>query len=1106
MISKIAKYCILVLVICVLSCTDDKKNTLRFRLLDQDESGISFSNELNVDGEFNIYTYRNFYNGGGVGLGDFDNDGLTDIYFTSNMRENHLYRNTGDLKFKNITKQAGVSGSKAWSTGVSIVDINADGYLDIYVCNSGDVDGDDKQNELFINNGDLTFSERAKEYGIDDIGYSTHAAFLDYDGDGDLDMYLLNNSYQAIGSFNLKKNVRDVRDVEGGDKLYRNEGNSFIDVSEEAGIYGSIIGFGLGVTVGDVDRDGWPDIYVSNDFFERDYLYINNQDGTFREDLTKRIRSISGASMGADMADINNDGYQDIFVTEMLPKEDARLKTKTTFENWDKYQYNLDNEYYHQFTRNMLHQNLNGDNFQEIGRLKDVHATDWSWGALIEDFDNDGYRDIFVANGIYQDLTDQDFLNYIGTDSTISKIISKDGVDYDALIDAIPSNPIPNYMFKNKGRNSNFDYEEVGTQWGLDAKTFSNGAAYGDLDNDGDLELVINNVNMPAYIYENNSSELDTHAYINVRLRQSNSNPFAYGASMEVYAQGKYLYQENLPTRGFQSSVDYKMTIGLGDSNHIDSIVVQWSPSQRNVYRDIEVNQTLLLTQDEDRFVDKNQSEQGKKIFELLEEEIIDFEHQENDFVDFDRNKLLYHMRSAKGPCMCTGDVNNDGLEDIFFGGAKDQSSQLFVQMKNGKFKSRFIFEDDKISEDTDCIIFDADNDGDLDIYVTSGGFEFPETSSALLDRLYVNEDNHKFIRSSQILPAGRYESTVSVDAADFDLDGDMDLLVGVGFKPFAYGIPVSVYVLENDGFGVFSDVTINKAPELKNIGLITDVILEDIDNDGYPDIVVVGEWLAPQILIYNKTTQTFKNITADIGVSSYKGWWKTAALADVNNDGLKDLIAGNIGLNTSFKADKVNSLRMYVNDFDQNGSIDHIYAKWNRDGYYPMALKHDLIAQLPSLKKQFVQYKDYPEQKINDLFTKELLDNSILLEVNYMDHMVFLNSGRNDPWQPLPLNYATQFSSINDIYINHNNEHSMSMIVGGNNSYVKPEIGKYDASYGHYLVSNDSTNNMDIQEHSGLLLEGDISKLVIIKRAQDKLLIAASNNSKPQIFKYDDP
>ena len=848
---------------------------LIFELLSVEKTKIDFENTLKYSDEFNIYKYRNFYNGGGVGLGDINNDGLLDIYFTANQLPNRLFINKGDFTFEDITKTAKVGGNRAWSTGVSMVDINSDGWLDIYVCNSGDINGDNKQNEFFINNGDGTFTEKAEQMGLADTGLSTHASFFDYDKDGDLDVYLLNNSYTAIGSFNLQKNERDIRDERGGDKLFRNEAGQFIDVSEEAGIYGSEIGFGLGVSVADLDKDGWLDLYVSNDFFEKDYIYMNNGDGTFSEDLENQMRSISVASMGSDIADITGDGFPEIFVTEMLPKDDDRYKTTMTFENWDKYQYNLKNGYYHQFTRNMLHRNngvsfRNKLSFSEVGRLAGVEATDWSWSALITDFDNDGHKDLFIANGLAQDILDQDYLNFISDEEIKKMVIDNRSVDYKKLIDIIPVTRISNYTYAG---DSNLGFKDVTKSWGMDTPSHSNGAAYGDLDNDGDLDLIVNNVNMPPFIYKNNSTKKHSeNSFLKVKLKGEKMNINGVGAKVKIKSNDQIFYLEQSPNRGFQSSVDNIMHFGLGGISIIDSLIVDWYYGKRTIMTNVSVNQEVIISEAQAEKINhpiKTINQKSTILKNITKKVDIDYKHEENSYVDFDRDRLLYHMKSTEGPKIGLGDVNNDGNMDFYIGGSKDISGKLFLNVSQNKFvaSNQEIFEEDKGSEDSQVVFFDADSDGDKDLYVSSGGVEFSGSSYALFDRLYINDGTGKFSRSSQLLPVSKPESTSVVLPSDFDEDGDLDLFIGVRLKPGLIGVPQNGYILENNGRGEFTDITLNVAPEMIGLGMITDAEWADFDNDDDDDLIIVGEWMG--IKVFENNDSNFIEISEQVGLKT---------------------------------------------------------------------------------------------------------------------------------------------------------------------------------------------------------------------------------------------
>ncbi len=1089
-----------------------------FTRLPSSYAGITFENRLTRSEDFNVFTYRNYFNGGGVGIGDLNGDGRPDVYLTSNQNDNKLYLNRGDFWFEDVTEAAGVAGSGGWSTGVSFADVNGDGLLDIYVCNAG---FEDRANELFINqgtneNGVPVFEERAEEYGLAaEEGYSTHAAFFDYDGDGDLDMYLLNNSFRDVTSFGLR-NTRHIRSDAGGDKLFRNVGGHFVDVSEEAGIYGSEIGFGLGVTVGDVNRDGWLDIYVSNDFFERDYLYINNGNGTFDEALTEQMRHVSLSSMGADMADLNHDGWPEIFVTDMLPAGEERLKTTSVFESWNVYQAKLENGYYHQFMRNMLHLNNRNGTFSEIGQIAGVAATDWSWGALIADFDLDGHKDIFVANGIYKDLTNQDFIDFFANEIQTAMVRGgsfESDRKYSRLLERIPSTPISNYLFRNNGDAASgaghaVTFTDVTEEWGLAEPSFSNGAAYGDLDGDGDLDLVVNNVNQPVFVYRNEADSLLDNHYLKVRFEGEGENPYGLGAKVTVYENGRMYYYEQIPTRGFQSSVAPVLTIGVGRAEAVDSVRVRWPDGRVQVRTGVSTDQTLTFHQAEAApvraadpgWLPSPEPAPNRRFQDVTEQVGLDYIHEENTFNHFSREPLLLRMISTEGPALAVGDINGDGLDDLYLGGAKGQPGRLLVQQRDGSFMptNEMLFAADEISEDVDAAFFDAEGDGDLDLYVVSGGSAFSGMAPALKDRLYLNTGGGAFKKASGRLPI-RYTSGACVRVADYDGDGDRDLFVGSRAVPWKYGLAPESALLENDGRGHFTDVTAEVAPELAHIGLVTDASWADYDGDGRTDLIVVGEWMP--ITVFRNTGGHFERVTPP-GLEKTHGWWNSLLARDFDDDGDVDFVAGNLGRNTALRADSLHPASLYVGDFDRNGSVNQILATHQGDKSYPFLLRDKLGRELRFIWRRFPSHEAYAGQPITRVLSETQRERATVRHVYTFSTSYIENQG-DGSFSVHPLPFWAQLSPVYALLAgDFNGDGHTDLLLGGNLYAVKPRLGRMDASYGLFLKGDGAGAFTPVlAKESGFFAPGQVRALRFIDTRDGRRIVVAKNGAAVQFF-----
>lgn len=1085
-----------------LSCQQDNKTPALFELMEN--TGINFKNDVQHNKDVNVLTFRNFYNGGGVAIGDINNDGLADVFFTANMGPNKLYLNKGNWQFEDISEKAGFTDKDRWSTGAVMVDINHDGWLDIFVANSGNMtDSLLRRNQLFINNKDLTFTESAADYGLDDDGYTTQATFFDYDLDGDLDCFLVNNSPIPVNTLNYA-NKRSLPASEwpvagflkgGGDHLFRNDDGKFVEVTKEAGIHGSLISLGLGATVGDVNGDGYPDIYVSNDFFEKDYLYINQRNGTFRDELEQRMQHISLASMGADMADINNDGHPEIFTTDMLPDDDYRLKTTSSFDNIDQFRLRENSDFYYQYMQNTLQLNKGDGTFNDVAWYSGVAASDWSWGPLMFDADNDGLVDLFVCNGIYLDVTDQDFIDFFANEIIQRMVMTGKKEEVEEILNKMPSHPILNKAYRNI---DGLKFQESAKEWGLVQTSFSNGAAYGDLDNDGDLDLIISNVNQPAFVYRNNCPPGKNH-YLSIFLKGKGKNTFAIGSKIQLFSGDRTWCREVVPSRGFQSSVDYKTTIGLGSTTTIDSMIIYWPDRSVSRIKNPAVDSLYTIEQPGNA---EEYLPTPAEITPLFAAIAHNFEkHRENNHIDFYYERNIPFMLSREGPAAAVADVNGDGLEDVYIGGAAGQPGQLYIQTEKGFVKKeQDIFNRYAEFEDVAVLFFDADNDGDADLFIGAGGNHVSENAFQLRHRLYKNDGKGNFSLDASAFNDNNGVNISVAVAHDFDGDGDLDLFVGGRSVPMNYGPAATSYVYLNDGNGHFTDIAKNSGNALASPGMVTDAIWADVTGGPEKELIIVGEWMSPRIFSWNGNR--FEEVKTDL--SNYSGFWQSVAAVDVDGDNDLDLVIGNMGENAYLRASDQQPLKIWISDFDQNGSIDKIITRTINGKDMPVFLKREMTDQLPGLKKRSLKHREFADKTFQDLFPDYDASKITTRQVNFMSSIIAVNEG-GGKFSIRPLPAAVQLTCANTILCrDFNKDQKVDILIGGNNFGFLPQFGRLDAG-GLNLLINDGKGGFTAESplKSGLDVRGVVRDIAVIQGKDEIQLLVLQNDNAPALFKY---
>ena len=1072
-----------------------------FQLKPSSQTNIYFSNDIDETENLNVLAYEYFFNGAGVAVGDVNNDGLQDIFFTGNMKANKLYINLGDMKFKDITKDAGAGlegRNGAWKTGVTMADVNGDGFLDVYVCYSGKVPENERRNQLFINQGisskgEVTFKEMAKEYGLDDKSYSTQAAFFDYDNDGDLDMFLLNHSTKKIDNMEFARYKNDVDEL-AGDKLYENTGNHFTDVSVKAGIRQNPMTFGLGVAIADINKDGWQDMYVTNDYNEPDYLYINNHDGTFTDGARKSLRHLSQFSMGVDIADFNNDGLPDIMTLDMLPEDNKRQKLLQLQENYEAFELQQSQDLYKQYMRNMLHLNNGDGTFSEIARLAGVSNTDWSWCPLFADFDNDGYKDLFITNGYLRDYTNKDFLRYWG-DYKFQKAINREPFLLMDLIKAMPSTTLPNYIFKN---NHDLTFSNKQTAWGLSKPSISSAAVYADLDNDGDLDLIISNINEPASIYKNQSRETSAANYIAIKLIAKSANKNAVGAKVFVYNHSNLQYQEVNPNRGYLSCVSTILNFGLGNEKTIDSLKIVWPDQTTQLMTNITANQLLLIKQQSEILPVKQDTITVSPLFSKVPA-FLNYTNEGVSQNDFKRQLLMLWMYSKTGPVIAKADTNKDGMEDVFISGDKTNPGKIYIQKSGSRFEevTNTVIGNENESTISAAVFFDANGDGFPDLYIAKGGYALWEQGTkSLQDELYLNDKKGNFILSENAIPDVSASSKSCVRPSDIDGDGDIDLFVGGRIIPGKYPVTPLSYLLLNDGKGNFSA---GVAP-FSEMGMVTDAQWVDLNKDGRKDLVICGEFMP--VKIFMNYQSGFVDKTSEYFTEPSNGFWFSLAVADVDGDGNDDIIAGNLGLNSPFNISEKEPAELYYGDFDANGSVDPFFNCYVQGKSYPFVSRDELNEQIYGMRKKFSSYKNYAEASMKEILSPEELLKSNHLSVNETRTICFLSRNGKMVKSELPL--QAQFSMVSKIISkDFNHDGKMDLLLLGNHSDNRLKIGAMDANYG-CVLSGDGRGNFQYisQGLSGLSVTGDVKSAEEIVIDGKKYIVIGVTGSELVFYK----